>query len=64
MPPRGGRVYSNREVRSGKYHALFVRASGLVQLDPDVRDAIPDDVSVNSALRRVIELANSLQDKP
>jgi hypothetical protein len=39
----------------GKYYSRFVEASGLAQLDPDVREAFPDDASVNRTLRRVFD---------
>ncbi|MGP6158193.1 MAG: hypothetical protein ACLPYS_11940 [Vulcanimicrobiaceae bacterium] len=45
----------------GKYYARFLEAARLVQLDPDVRAAFPNDASVNRALRRVIELAKDLR---
>ena len=47
----------------GKYYARFIQASGLIQLDPDVREAFPDDASVNRTLRRVIEIAKDLRGR-
>jgi hypothetical protein len=47
----------------GKYYARFVQASGLAQLDPDVREAFPDDETVNRTLRRVIEITNDLRSR-
>jgi hypothetical protein len=31
---------------------------GFVRLDPDVREAFPDEASVNTALRKVMEIQN------
>jgi hypothetical protein len=53
--------FTRPEAIRGKYYVAFARASGFVQLDPDVRKAFPDDASVNRALRHVIELANDLR---
>lgn len=43
----------------GKYYKRM-QSSNVVVLEPDVAKAFPDSASVNRALRRLLELANSV----
>ena len=46
----------------GKYYArIQAEGSNIVVLDPDVADAFPDSVSVNAALRSLMDLVKSTQ---
>ena len=47
----------------GKYAARVVESSNVVVLDPDVAQAFPNAESVNQALRKLIEIANSSVDR-
>jgi hypothetical protein len=55
--------FSLPDAVQGKHFECFVHATGLVRLDPDLREAFPDDASVNRALRRVFETAKELRIK-
>jgi hypothetical protein len=47
----------------GKYAERFYAGTNLVLLAPDVAEAFPDDVAVNTALRLVIQLAHIPTEK-
>jgi hypothetical protein len=42
----------------GKYTARYKASTNLVLLSPDVAEHFPDDQSVNTALRKLIRVAN------
>lgn len=52
--------FSSRQASRGKHHARFVLASGLVQIDPDLREVFADDESVNRALRQLVSIAKKI----
>ncbi len=41
----------------GRHHADFERGTNVAFLDPDLVEAFPDSLSVNRALRLLLELA-------
>lgn len=49
----------SKAVRGKYYHRLIEEGSNVVILDPDVAKVFHDSVSVNSALRSLLELTRS-----
>ena len=49
----------SKAVRGKYYHRLIEEGSNVVILDPDIAKAFHDSVSVNSALRSLLELTRS-----
>jgi hypothetical protein len=47
----------------GKYYKRATAGTNLVLLDPDVARAFPTSESVNSALRKLVEIAGSARGK-
>ena len=53
--------YKLSELRNrtrGKYAQRYAQGTNVVLLEPDVAEAFPDSDSVNSALRKLIEVTN------
>jgi hypothetical protein len=51
----------SKAVRGKYYSRLLAEGANVVVLDPDIAEAFPDSVSVNKALRSLLDLARSTQ---